>query len=184
METIEYKGYTIKIDYDDDLIESPLEWTTPEERGSWFVLYHRHYNLPLEIDVNLNDYTSWTDVANNHPEIKNKPVKFVRWFEHSGVAVSLRDDESGTNWDAGIVGIIVGETTEHIESAFNEWKMYIEGDIYNYTVTDIQGKHVDSLGGIFGYAHGVELAKKAVDYDLKHNRRANHHPQKASGVHV
>jgi hypothetical protein len=164
MEAIEYKGYTIDIEQS-DYVEDPTNDCTPEDREATFVLKHRNYTLPCEVDVDLDAYNSWEEVA--QAVTGNKPYKFVRWYEHSGIAVSLRDNASVNDWDAGIVGIIFGDTTDRIESVFNEWKQYVEGDVYDYVIKDSDGDVVDSLCCIYGYDFTVEEAKYFIDDYLK-----------------
>jgi hypothetical protein len=157
----DYKGYKITIDQDNFDSESPLDWVTPAERGAWYVMSHRQYNVPNELDVDFGDYDSWHELA--EAEAKGRPYKYVRWYEHTGIAVSLRDDASVNDFDAGIVGVIIGETTQAIEASFAEWKCYIEGEIYRYDITDEFGNDVDSLGLIYGYDEALTMAKEAVD---------------------
>lgn len=177
----DYKGYTIKIDQDDMDTESPLEWTTPEERGTWFVMHHNDYSLPMEIDVDLADYNSWEEVAKAISG--NKPYRFVRWFEHSGIAVSLRDDCSINEWDAGIVGVIIGNTTVDINNDFKTWQYYIEGEIYQYGITAPDGEHIDSLGDIYGYEQALDLAKEAIDYDIALPKSPGRNAMSAASYH-
>ena len=181
MEAVTYRGYTLKIDYD-EADDNPVNWTSPEDRGATYALKHNRYDLPFELDADLDDFESWTDFAeHNAPE--GQPVyKFVRWYEHSGIAVSLRDDESGHDWDAGIAGVIFGESTEAIESTFSEFKHYIEGDIYSVTVEDPDGEFVDSLGCIYGYEATELEGQYIVDYALS-QPRAGHKPRNASELH-
>lgn len=132
----------------DECPEDPLSWTTPEERGAWFVLKHRSYTLPCEIDVDFDAYDSWEAVA--QAVSGDKPYKYVGWYEHSGVVVRLLDDANYNGWDAGVVGVIVGDTTKDIENSFADWKHYIEGEVYGVTIRTTTGREVDSLWGLYG----------------------------------
>lgn len=175
-ESIEYKGYKITIENDPDYMDTPLDWTTPEERGATFALKHNRYELPFELDPKYNDdgddivdlalYNSWTEFAEACAPEDQKCYKFVRWYEHSGIAVSLRDDESGRDWDAGIAGVIFGRTTEDIENAFSDWKPFVEGDLWSVFVTDQDGEQIDSLSGIAGYDQAELEGQYIVDYQL------------------
>lgn len=172
METIEYKGYTIEIEQSED-VESPLQWCTPQERGATFVLKHRGYDLPCEVDINFDDYSSWQEVA--QAVSGKQPFKFVQWYEHSGIAVSLRDSATTSDkWDASIVGIIFGDDDATINSVFNEWKQYIEGDVYDYSIKDGDGDAVDSLCCIYGYDFTIQEAKDFVnDYTKTRHTKVN-----------
>ena len=181
--TVEYRGYTLRINYD-EADDNPINWTTPDDRGATYALYHKRYDLPFEIDNagDLDEYESWTEFAQSNA-LSNQPIyKFVRWFEHSGISVSLRDDEDGHGWDAGIAGVIFGESEDAIESTFWEFKHYTEGDIYSVTVEDQHGEFVDSLGCIFGTNQAQAEGMAIVDYALS-LPRAGHHPIKASALH-
>lgn len=158
-----YKGYTYEIEHD-EFVYDPLTDSTPEERGAWFLLKHNRYDLPFELDIDMDKFDSWTALA----KATKKPYKFVRWYEHSGIAVSLRDDESGQDWDAGIAGVIVGNTTDEIESAFADWKCYIEGDIWQVHIVDPYGDTPEDDGdmsGIFGYEYAVDFAEQRIDLE-------------------
>ncbi len=118
---------------------------------------------------------------NNAPE--GQPVyKFVRWYEHSGVVVSLRDDDHVSDWDAGIAGVIYGETTDDIEFAFEEWKDYIEGNIFYIVVKDPDGEVIDSLGYIRGYEQAEREAMALIDYELS-KPRTGHKPKPDKRIH-
>jgi hypothetical protein len=163
-----YNGYTITLEYDWDA-DNPLTWTTPEERRAWYVLRHRRYSLPFEIDADLHDYRSWTELAAavTAPggELSGKVYQFVRWYEHSGIATSLRDDEGGQDWDAGIAGVVFGTTRAAILASFAFWKPYVEDDVYTLMITAPDGDEVDNLGGLYGYDDALDWAHGVIDTD-------------------
>lgn len=172
VDTIEYKGYKIAINYDEDT-EDPTTWTTPEERGATFALHHNRYTLPFELEnkyddegnnlVDLDLYNSWEEFAKACAPEDQQNYRFVRWYEHSGIAVSLRDDESGHDWDAGIAGVIFGETTDTINAVFEDWRSYIQGEVYYFCIYDQDGELVDSLSGIYGLEYAEQEAKDWID---------------------
>jgi hypothetical protein len=169
--TEHYNGYTIGLAYDDEDVENPLTWMTPEERGTWYTLHHKRYSLPFEIDANPDDYYSWAELAAavTAPggELAGKVYQFVRWYEHSGVVVTLRDDEGGWDWDAGIAGVVFGTTRAAILASFAVWKPYVEGEVYALTVTAPDGNEVDSLCGLYGYDEALGCARWIIDGDSK-----------------
>ena len=181
MEDIKYRGYTIRIEQD-DADDNPVNWTTPEDRGATYALKHNRYDLPFEVEADLDDYNNWTEFAEAEAPEGQPVYKFVRWYEHSGIAVSLRDDESGRDWDAGIVGVIFGTDTDAIEATFSEFQHYVEGTIYSVTVEDPDGEFVDSLGCIYGYDETELEGQYIVDYALS-QPRAGHKPVNASKLH-
>ena len=162
MDTITYDNHKISINQS-DFDESPLDWATASERGATFVLSHRHYNLPNELDVDFEDYSNWHDLAREEaPE--GQPVhKFVHWYEHGNIAVYLSDTPNVGGWDRGCAGVVYGENEEVLEGVFNTWKQYIEGDVWEYMITNEHDEFVDRLSGIYGYDYAVEEAKSFID---------------------
>lgn len=164
IETIEYKNHTIEIGQDMFEQESPLDWSTPDERKCWYVMSHKRYHVPNELEIDFDEFDSWQAVADFVYKEYKYVCKFVRWYEHSGIAVSLRDDTSVNDWDAGIVGCIFGETTQDIENSFVDWQAYIQGDIYAWSTDD------DSCAGYYGesgYKQAIAEAKQAIDLQVK-----------------
>jgi len=169
--TEQYNGYTITLTYDDGDVQNPLWWTTPEERRAWYALRHRRYSLPFEIDADPDDYDSWTELAAAvtapGAELAGKVYQFVRWYEHSGTAVSLRDDEGGQDWDAGIAGVVFGTTRAAILASFTVWKAYVECEVYRVRITASDGTEIDSLCGLYGYEEALGCARWVIDADAK-----------------
>lgn len=164
VEKYERNGLEVEIYYD-DMAENPLDWETADERESnvKFALKHNRYNLPFEIDDDLDEYSNWTDFAKANTS-GGWVYKFVRWYEHSGIAVSLRDDEGGAVWDAGIAGVIIGQTDEDINRYFEPWKNYIEGEVYGYTITNPRtGELIDSCCGFYGADDVKQCANGEAD---------------------
>lgn len=168
--TGEYKGYAITLAHDVDA-DNPLAFTAPEERRTWYALRHRRYALPFEINADTDDYHSWTELARAvtapDGELAGKVYQFVHWYEHSGTAVSLRDDEGGRDWDAGIAGVVFGDSRAAIRASFAAWKAYVEGDVYLVRVTAPDGNGVDSLCGLYGYDEAMGCARWAIDADVQ-----------------
>lgn len=191
-DVILYNGFKISIEQDQYADESPLDWTTPEERGATFALQISRYDLPFELDSKYDDngdnivdmdlYNSWDEFAKACAPADQQCYKFVRWYEHSGISVSLRDAEDGHDWDAGIAGVIFGTDDDAIKGSFADWKMYIEGDVYSVTVTDPAGEFVDSLGGIYGYEYAEAAGREMID-EILTQPRAGHKPVNASAMH-
>jgi hypothetical protein len=161
--TEEYKGYTVTLIYDPAPAD-PLASATPEERGAWFVLRHSRYNLPCELAVDFDAYDNWTALAAHVGG--GKPFKFVQWYEHSGVVVSLRDAEAGPrDWDTGIAGVIVGETAMAIQRAFEPWSAYLAGEVYALLITAPDGNEVDHRSGCYGYGDAMTYARGLIELD-------------------
>lgn len=191
-----YSGYSYTVEQDDGYSNSPLDWNTPEERGGvYFALSHRRYSLPWEIDAETENYSSWRELAEavttkqgaedwciGDGQLDGYNYKFVQWYEHSGISVKLYDTDELGGWDSGCAGVVFGQTDKAIESVFNQWKQYVEGDIWAVTVYDQQGEFVDALGGIYGYSDAEAEAEAIINY-AQSRPRAGHHPVKASALH-
>lgn len=162
-----YKDYIITIEYDDNVHESPLDWDTPEERGVYYALDHNRYNLPYELDTRMSGFDSWRELAEavtgDGGELEGYIYKFVNWYEHSGVSVSLVDDDTRRGWDSGIAGVVFGETYDAIVNQFATYKQYAEGDIYTYVIEDSHGDTIDALSGIYGDDAALEEAESFID---------------------
>jgi hypothetical protein len=167
--TEQYNGYTISLTYDDGDVQNPLWWDAPEERQAWYALKHPRYSLPFEIGADPDDYYSWAELAAavTAPggELAGMVYQFVRWYEHSGIAVSLRDDERGRDWDAGIVGVVFGTTRAAILASFNVWKAYVECEVYRVRITASDGTEIDSLCGLYGHDEALGCAHWVIDTD-------------------
>lgn len=162
-DTIDYKGYKIGIEYDEYDQESPLEWSNPEERGVWFVMSHRNYDVPNELDVNFDEFEGWEEIAKTFTK-KGQVYKFVNWFEHGDIVLSLVDKPIATDrWDAGIAGVVIADDEKTLQSVFKEYAMYMHGDIYSYMITDEDDDIVDSLTGIYGYEEAIQMAKEFIN---------------------
>jgi len=167
-DTIDYKGYKIGIEYDEYDQERPLEWSTPEERGVWFVMSHKKYNVPNDLDVNLDEFDNWQDIAKTFTK-KGQVYKFVNWYEHGDIALSLVDEPTASNrWDAGIAGLVIADDEKTLQSVFTGYKMYMAGEIYSYMITDEDDEIVDSRTGIYGYEQAIQEALDQIDYIVEH----------------
>lgn len=168
--TEHYKGYTVTLEYDQDA-DNPLDWTTPEERHAWYALRHRRYNVPFEIGADPDDYQGWAELAKavTAPggELAGKQYQFVRWYEHSGIAVDLLDTDQFAGWDVGCAGVIFGDALDDIKASFVDWRAYVEGEVYTVRVTAPDGNEVDSLGGLFGYDEALDGARWIIDGDAE-----------------
>lgn len=168
--TEQYNGYTISLTYDDGDVQNPLWWDTPEERRAWYALRHPRYSLPFEIDADPDDYYSWAELATAVTApggvLAGKVYQFVRWYEHGGIAVSLRDNEGGQGWDAGIAGVVFGTTRAAILASFTVWKAYVECEVYRVRITASNGNEVDDLVGLYGYDEALGCARWIIDEDL------------------
>lgn len=149
---VDTRKYIVTISQD-DWAENPLDWEDASERGAYFVMTHRNYNLPNELDVDFDEFDGWSELVTATMKAhKNlKAYKFVDWYEHSGIAVHLQDSTIPSDrWDSGIVGVIFGESEDAIKYAFLNWQNYIEGSVYSVDIKTDTGLDIDALSGIYG----------------------------------
>jgi hypothetical protein len=164
----EYKGYTIKIERDDNL-ESPREW----DNAGKMVCWHRNYNLgdeqprldPEEWIINFarsnckvsdSIYNEEKELTEAEAwEIINKEYIFLPlWlYDHSGITISTShtypyDDR----WDAGQVGWIY---ISH-KDAVKEWgkKLFtkiVEQKVVKYLQGEVETYDDYLTGNVYGY---------------------------------
>src|SRR5258705_5190303 len=101
MEQIEYKGYTIEIQQEEN----------PEYLRNWvnlttMICFHRRYNLGDKHEFQHQDYSSWDEMKQAIIK-KYKPVciKPLFLYDHSGITISTT--EFNDKWDSGQVGFVV-----------------------------------------------------------------------------
>lgn len=118
----EYKlknGNTLKV-LSDMTPESPREW---DNLGK-FVLSHKRYNLPNELNYNFNNFDSWESVLKDLKKSFNAKVIFsVRGYDHSGLSISCDNSPPfNDRWDSGQLGFIIA-TEEDIKKEFSVKKI-------------------------------------------------------------
>lgn len=177
VETLEYKGYEIKIFRDDDSPESPREWDNLGE----MVCFHSNYTLG-----DKHKYTQEELVK----IIKRKDVIALPLFlyDHSGITMSTgKSYPFDCPWDSGQVGYIF-VTYENIKKEYSKKRVskalrqkiekylegevetydnYITGNVYGYRIEDSKGNNLDGCWGFFGYDNEksglLESAHDAID---------------------
>lgn len=166
--TIEYKGYTIKIAQDESP-ESPREW---DNLGK-MVCFHSRYNLG-----DKHTYTTPEEFLKAYPLTGGKNFILPLYlYDHSGITISTKP--FGDRWDSGQVGFIY-VSVENAKKEFpnrKEWKnlkahvykilegevktydQFLTGDIWGY---DIEGSN-ESCWGFYGQEEAIAEAKSVVD---------------------
>lgn len=187
MSVMNYKGFTIEIEPDQD-VNNPRE-----EDGSnacTMVCFHKRYNLgDKDHGYNSEDFDSFealrTEIVRDHDPVIIRPIGLL---DHSGLHMFLGkgahwSDQQG--WDSGQVGWAfitrkqvldnlakggakrvtrkLRETAEKaIEQEVETFNMYLKGDVWEYVIRQ-NGEVVDSLCGMYGYDYAVETAKEEAD---------------------
>ena len=151
-ETIEKDGKILKI-YLDENPSDPREW----DNLSKFVLSHKRYNLPNELNINFDNFEGWAEIEEYlKNEFKAVLIYTVRGYDHSGFSISLNTDYPFNDyWDSGQLGFICvleedikkeyGKLTKKnikiaekcLKAEFETYKNYIEGDVYGFEVIKI-----------------------------------------------
>lgn len=190
METIEYKGFTIKIEPDFDACDPIAEW----DGNVKYALWHRRYKLQNDTDLNTDDYSGWD-------ELKQALIKKYRalailpvyMYDHGGQ--TIRTTPFGGMYgyfDSGQLGFAfinkeclnewgfksrrgyekaTGDTLEDaIRQNVSLYDSYIRGDVYGYIIEDENEEQIDSCGGWYG-DEGLEdmiaECKAIIDHEIE-----------------
>lgn len=192
IETIGYKGYTIKI-YQDEDIDSPR--TEMDNVGIMFC-EHSRYTLgdkdaenPFIQDEETGKYSLREDVAVALP---------LYLLDHSGLSISTGD--FGDVWDSGQVGVIYAtkeavkrewgtgkaaleKAKAYLKGEVQTYDDYLRGNVYGYVVESPDGRDVDSCWGFYpdhptpwtfekSLEYMIGEAKSAIDHDIKQEQDA------------
>ena len=185
LKTINYKGYTINIDYDPSP-ESPREWDDLSTIYSNSRRYdfdgHSIEELIQEVGGNIYDNVIPWDLIG-----KKYYYRKVWMYDHSGITVRTAEENPWGNmgymaWDSGLAGVIVVDK----KAAKKEWATdtkaraekwldgeianldtYVRGEIYGYEVLDEDGNEFDSCWGFYDLDECIAEAKGYVDYEVE-----------------
>lgn len=189
-ESIEYRGYTIKV-MADKSAENPItEWDGNIEFCCWHSRYDlgnsKRYGNNLESSEECRDYAKRT-----------KSILLPLYmYEHSGIALSLgREYPFNCRWDSGQLGyILIDRQWLHeyfgkkyftkkirarmLEAAENNVKLYndyLSGAVYGFCVENTDGKTIDNCWGFYGYDHKksglLEYAESTIDFTIEQNKK-------------
>jgi hypothetical protein len=179
-ETLEYKGYEIKIENDTCPLNPRKDW---DGHVGTMVCFHSRYDLGDDHEhtvESLNEFLSENDCI----------ALPLYLYDHSGITMNTTGFSCG--WDSGKVGVIYA-TYDHVKEMFG-WKRltkkriekiktylkgevetyddYLTGAVYGYTISKDDEEIEDgSCWGYFGYDHEksglLETAKEVVNADIK-----------------
>ena len=132
-EIIDYKGYRIRIEQDDNY-ESPDMWGDNE----LFLVYdHRQFT------VKRKDFEPQDIYENGLAYEKNYWIFPVEAYIHSGVHLSLFNGTKQCRWDSSVSGYILAskEEFEGLETAkivaeglIETWNQYLSGDVWGFII--------------------------------------------------
>ena len=183
-ESIDYKGYKIKILQDIDAM-GPREW---DNMTSMYCV-HRRYNLG---DKNFQSSAELMDDIGNLEDCIHLPLYL---YDHSGITMNTTG--FSCQWDSGQVGLIfitkekamkefgwdsldeekIQRIKDIMVSDVQVYDDYIRGDVYGYKIENAEGEEIDSCWGYYGYDHEtsglMESAKGAIDYHIESSIKSN-----------
>lgn len=181
-EKIDYKGYTIEIQQDDDA-QSPAECS---DTGLFLVSGHRDFYVmpPGEKSRSL----SWAEIESQYAG--THWIFPIEAYIHSGVrlAFSRTGNFPDRQWDVSQVGAIFVAKKEYrlsksarkvADSLLESWNTYLSGDVWGYVVTSPDGKE-DSCWGFYGHEYCLTEAKSLVDSTIKHDTQLAAQPNECS----
>jgi len=192
IETIDYRGYKIRVVYDPNPINPRKEW----DNFGHIVAWHRTYSLGDEDTRWMKDYDDWLEWLKEQGE-DNVIAMPIRMYEHGGITLNAADNVDplsyryGDRWDSGWVGFIyvtmdeirkewsgrmsaaiLKKVKDLLRGEVRVQEAYINGDVYGYVLQDGQGEVVDSCYGYFGddKEYMVEEVKGQVDWIINNTQ--------------
>lgn len=175
--------FRFEIDLETDPI-NPREW----DNLTKMVCFHRHYDLPNEINLDDSDCSSWDDVQEAIEAQEDVLlIKPLYMYDHSiqDVATSYQPYWWHANWDAGQIGFVfvtresqklMGTPTDRLEDVLEgevaEFAAYMRGEVYGYQIVDDDGQVHDACYGYYSLEAVKEEAQAAVDLYNKDEQEA------------
>jgi len=179
LETIDYRGYEIKV-YQDESAENPItEWDGNVE----FCCWHSRYDLGNS--DRFGNESGEVEDCEAYAKETGSLLYPLFIYEHGGIALSLgREYPFDCQWDSGQLGYILIDRewmkehfgnkyfTEKMKSRMRKaaengvklYNQYLSGAVYGYNIDDSVG---DSCYGFYGYDHResglLEYAENAID---------------------
>lgn len=188
METEEYKGYTIKIEPDEDPINPRTEW---DNLGT-MAAFHNRYDLGDKLEshgIDTELFGGWDEIEEHiRKKLKGFIILPLYLYDHGGITMNTTG--FSCNWDSGQVGFIY-ITAEKIRKEFSKQRIsaslkkkitdnlraevklydqYLTGDVWGISaILDPDGDEVDdgSVWGFFGTEDCVAEAKSTIEWDIK-----------------
>jgi hypothetical protein len=180
METINYKGYFIKIDNDNDgFADNPGDWGNTD---SFLVYDHRDFF----VEQKGFDPEDIFEVMQTGKKLFDGYFYFpVYAYIHSGVSLQLKRWFNGVpqghnQFDVSFKGFALvkkekGSYTMEkaykiAEGIVETWNDYLSGNVWNFRTEDKNGNFIDSCCGFYGDPEKSGLmdeAKSSIDFEIK-----------------
>jgi hypothetical protein len=193
-ESIQYKGYTIKIETEDQPMNPREEFDC--QLGT-LVTFHNRYNLSDDkhlsdgTKLRAEDFNGWDAMIAHVDKVEGGIIWLpVYMYDHSGY--TIRTTPFSCPWDSGQLGFIyiskkkarkeygwkvlnktrIEKLKGYLEGEIETYDDYLTGNVYWYTIILPDGTDDNSCGGYYGSDHEksglLEAAKGAVDCDIKY----------------
>jgi hypothetical protein len=156
--------------------ESPRSWDNLAR-----VILASHTHIGDNHDIQFSgEYNSREDFIETGEQEVRKQLKDVvickplHYYEHSGCGVSTSMGYPfNCRWDSGTIGFVVitkedirknwgikrvtqkyiDHADEILEGEIETLNQYLSGDVYSFTIEDLDGNHIDSCSGFYGGDH-------------------------------
>lgn len=196
-DTIQYKGYTIKIETE----EYPCNPREEFENLGTLVCFHRRYNVSDDkhlsdgTKLKVEDFPSVDAMIAHVDKVEGGIISLpVYMYDHSGITINTTGFNhcDSQRWDWGQIGFIyiskkkareeygwkvlnkarIQKLYEYLRSEIEIYDAYITGAVYGYQIVLPDGTEDDSCGGYYGSDHNtsglLESARDAIDYAIQH----------------
>jgi hypothetical protein len=198
IETVEYRGYKIEIDTDDDHI-SPRD----DENLGTMICFHNRYQLG-DKNIEKFDIEDIKKIADSKDYI-SLPLYL---YDHSGI--TMNTGGFSCKWDSGQVGLIfvskekvrneygwknlttkrVKKIESYLKGEVETYDYFITGQVYSYKVEEDDIEDEDSIneccGGFLGYDHEksglLEYARNAIDCHIKYKEEEKKKEEINNGI--
>jgi hypothetical protein len=169
-ETFAINGLTVRIEQEEDA-QSPRE---DGDTGLFLVANHRDFYVPEPGEKRIPE--SANEVVDKYT--KTHWVFPLEAYIHSGVRLALSGEGNfpDRQWDVSQLGFVFAAKSEWrlnksarkaALALIETWNMYLGGDVWYWTLTDSEGKMVESCGGTYGFEEAKKDATAAAKHYLK-----------------
>jgi hypothetical protein len=180
---INYKGYRIRIEQDDEQFNSPDEWGNDD---SFLVYDHRDFFVERKV-FNPDDIY---EIMLSGKKLFDGYFFFpVYAYIHSGVSLQLRRwfnvPQGHNEFDVSFKGFALvkkekGTYTSDkayivAEGLLHTWNDYLSGNVYGFITEDKNGEQIDSCWGFYGNPERsglIDDAKNAIDCEIERVRKS------------
>lgn len=196
-DTIQYKGYTIKVETENDPMNPRHEW---DNFATMFCAQRRHNLGDKKVELsngeilNSNNFHGWKDMIDHVDNVEGGIIFLPLYlYDHSGITINTTGFSSydPEGWDSGCVGLIfiskakarkefgwkvinkarVTKLREIMLAEVSIYDDYLTGAVYGFQNVNPEGEEVDSCYGFYGSDHEVsgllEAARDNIDWQIK-----------------